>query len=112
MTNVPEAERGIEESRKKFGRFYTQINPPVQENEWGEKEAYGSDDIENFWIDVLHQELQKARESWLREEVVKLKDRQLGWLGKEEDGSDRHPNYDEIQTIIDRYQSELDQPNK
>lgn len=61
---------------------------------------------------TLHQELQKARESWLREEVVKLKDRQLGWLGKEEDGSDRHPNYDEIQTIIDRYQSELDQPNK
>lgn len=54
--------REVEESRKKFGRFYTQINPPVQENEWGEKEAFGSDDIENFWIDVLHQELQKTRE--------------------------------------------------
>lgn len=59
-----------------------------------------------------HQELQKARHDWLREEMVKLKDRQLGWLGKEEDGSDRHPNYDELQTIIDRYQSELDQPKE
>lgn len=54
-------------------------------------------------------EVQKARHDWLREEIVKLKDRQRGWLGKEEDGSDRHPNHDELQTIIDRYQAELDQ---
>ena len=67
-----------------------------------------------------HQELQKARTDWLREEIVRL------------EGMKRpHPSEDEfralpiiemykqgqavsfntaLQTIIDRYQSELDQP--
>jgi hypothetical protein len=62
----------------------------------------------------IHQELQKARHDWLREEIVKL------------DGTKREmfvegpgmtylnvaiPPYNQaIQTIIDRYLLELDQP--
>jgi len=35
-------------------------------------------------------------------EVVRIvRERQIGWLGKEEDGSDRHPHYDELQVIIE-----------
>jgi hypothetical protein len=33
--------------------------------------------------------------------VEQIKERQKGWLGTEEDGSDRHPFYDELQTILD-----------
>ena len=31
--------------------------------------------------------------------------RQKGWIGAEEDGSDRDPRYDELQTILDIIQS-------
>lgn len=63
------------------------------------------------------EELQKAREAWLREEIVKLQQEQedlrdkcrgsykIIVLTKETEGS-----IDTLQTIIDRYQSELDQP--
>ncbi len=30
-----------------------------------------------------------------------IRHRQSGWLGNEEDGSDRHPHYDELQVVID-----------
>ena len=62
--------------------------------------------IEYHMKERVHQELQKARQDWLREEIVKL------------EGMDAHePNRgiyrnEALQTIIDRYQSELDQPNK
>jgi hypothetical protein len=36
-----------------------------------------------------------------------LKERANGWLGKEEDGSDRHPAYDELHYQISRLESEL-----
>lgn len=35
-----------------------------------------------------------------REIVEMIKKRQNGWLGKEEDGSDRHEFYDELDVII------------
>jgi len=59
-----------------------------------------------------HQQLQKARHDWLREEIVKLE-------GMKEDGEtplgtqELHETelaYNQaLQTIIDRYRSELDQ---
>lgn len=77
------------------------------------------DDIKTF----IHQQLQKANQDWLREEIVKL-----GVMKKEIVPIQYEPNpinvtmaYHEqtlrigynqaIQTIIDRYQSELDQDN-
>lgn len=59
----------------------------------------------------MHQELQKARESWLREEIVKLKGMKMPF--KVSENMELRDIYNEpIQTIIDRYQSELDQANK
>lgn len=66
---------------------------------------------------TYHQELQKDRETWLREEIVKLKGM------KKDEVKWKKDKYDvksvdavlynrAVQTIIDRYQSELDQPNK
>lgn len=53
---------------------------------------------------MLHQELQKARQSWLREEIVKLEGMKvLGLYSQIKNNI--------LQTIIDRYQSELDQPH-
>ena len=50
-----------------------------------------------------HQELQKARHDWLREEIVKLEGMKvLGLYSQIKNNI--------LQTIIDRYQSELDQP--
>lgn len=63
--------------------------------------------------ELLHQELQKARHDWLREEIVKLK----GMKREEfenlpaEDWSEHIGFNQALQTIIDRYLSELDQPN-
>jgi hypothetical protein len=51
--------------------------------------------IEWLELDGLSRELQGV------EKVEKgLKDRQKGWLGKEEDGSDRHEYYDELQALL------------
>lgn len=51
--------------------------------------------------DFLHQELQKARHDWLREEIVWLKNERAHSFGE---------TATTLETIIDRYQSELDQP--
>lgn len=74
---------------------------------------------------MLHQELQKARQSWLREEIVKLEGRLIPVPKMElspyttdyqimmDSGfrlSDAKLYNQALQTIIDRYQSELDQP--
>lgn len=67
---------------------------------------------------IVYQELQKVRKDWLREEINKLR----GWQMKVPT-LERHwqsqLNYENakthnqaLQTIIDHYQSELDQPNK
>jgi len=63
--------------------------------------------------ELLHQELQKARQLWLREEIVKLegmKAERFKWDYKEGDGQYKDGFNEALQTIIDRYQSELDQP--
>ncbi len=57
---------------------------------------------------LLHQELLKARETWLRDEIVKLEGMKNFTMGTFTAEAWNHA----LQTIIDRYQSELDQPNK
>lgn len=74
---------------------------------------------------ILHQELQKVRQTWLEEEIVKLKsekeqDECLGeerknchWCGRNmycRGRVEEIAHNQTLQTIIDRYQSELDQP--
>lgn len=63
-------------------------------------------------LETFHQELQKARHDWLREEIVKLegmkvienKNAPIGFY------TAQCAINITLQTIIDRYQSELDQP--
>jgi hypothetical protein len=48
----------------------------------------------NELIDQTHQ-------ATIAEVVRIIEERQKGWLGTAEDGSDRHPHYDELQVIIE-----------
>ena len=64
---------------------------------------------------MLHQELQKARHDWLREEIVKLEGMKQPITTEDRVESDfasiEWDKYNQaLQTIIDRYSSELDQP--
>ena len=103
MTTPPE--RGIEEIRQKLNKVYLRL-------------AYGKSDIETAKKEVdeiLHQELQQARHDWLREEIVKLEGMKQPITLKDRVESafasiewDRYNQA--LQTIIYRYQSELDQP--
>lgn len=86
-----------------------------------------ADEIDEFMVGwlrtTLHHQLQKARQDWLREEIVKLEGMKQPTIIQPEYGND-NPNYSRIadtmvmkahihnqalQTIIDRYHSELDQ---
>jgi hypothetical protein len=71
-------------------------------------------EIIKFIDELLHQELQKARETWLREEIAKLegmkRDCCAGIGPCDEICRATNEGNHIIQTIIDRYQSELDQP--
>lgn len=64
--------------------------------------------------ELLHQELQKARHDWLREEIVKLEEMKIKELPSSLHDTTGfvmgHSKNLTLQTIIDRYQSELDQP--
>jgi hypothetical protein len=62
-------------------------------------------------IEYIHQERQKARHDWLREEIVKLEKIKSG-IEKFDYDSDERGKCEILQIIIDRYLSELDQPNK
>jgi hypothetical protein len=55
-------------------------------------------------LKTLHQELQKARQDWLREEIVKLEG--MKYIQVVDDDVTEAMN-DTIQTIIDRHQVEL-----
>ena len=64
---------------------------------------------------MLHQELQKARHDWLREEIVKLEGmKQPITIEDRVESAFASIEWDKynqaLQTIIDRYSSELDQP--
>ena len=69
---------------------------------------------------LLHQELQQAHHNWLREEIVKLEGVKMANEHSSECLHNEAPEYCDcdnyikwnkaLQTIIDRYQSELDQP--
>ena len=71
-------------------------------------------DFQNY----LHQQLQKARQDWLREEIVRLSGLKfVPRIGRNKEGKivdytspieEGHNNA--LQTIIDHHQKELDQP--
>ena len=44
--------------------------------------------------------------------VSMVKERQRGWYGSEEDGSDRHPNFDEDQYFLDYLQEQITEIKK
>jgi hypothetical protein len=80
-------------------------------------EYLGEKSIETAKNEIMqthHQELQKARHDWLREEIVKLEGMKIKELPSSLDDTTGfvmgHSKNITIQTIIDRYQSELDQP--
>ena len=63
---------------------------------------------------ILHHQLQKARHDWRREEIVKLKKMEKSSYFPSHESTDHSLiAYNQaLQTIIDRYQSELDQDKK
>ena len=65
---------------------------------------------------TFHQELQKARHDWLREEIVKLEGMKRELFvegpGMTYLNGAIPPHNKCLETIIDRYQSELDQPKQ
>lgn len=67
--------------------------------------------IADWWIEKLHHQLQKARQDWLQEEIVRLEGMKTGAELRSGDYSEhRGIGFDKaLQTIIDRYHSELDQ---
>ena len=75
--------------------------------------TYASRDIEEIVADIEKnrpQELQKAREAWLRElreEIVKL-EMEKNNIDVCDYDSDERGKREILQTIIDRYQSELE----
>ncbi len=109
MTPEPERER-IEEIVQIF------------QHEYGQYTSLEALSIASDWLrNTLHQELQKVRHDWLREEIVKLE----GMKNRRYYEDITHADEDlkliqarsmelghssAIKTIIDRYQSELDQP--
>lgn len=71
--------------------------------------------------DYIHHQLQKARHDWLRKEIVRLKKmRQVENVTSETESEYEYQvrnnrcigNNKALQTIIDRYQAELDQPTR
>lgn len=97
MTTPPE--RGIEETIKEFDlRWYHELK------------EQGLEPMRNDMVGFIHQELQKARQTWLREEIVKLegmKAERFKWDYKEGDGQYKDGFNEALQTIIDRYQYEM-----
>ena len=66
-------------------------------------------EISNWLRTTFHQELQKARKDWLWEEVKKLKVIKRS-IEEFDYDCDERGKCEILQTIIDRYHSELDQP--
>lgn len=66
----------------------------------------------DWWFEKIDHQLQKARHGWLREEIVRLEGMKLGGHRDEDRRIYAGGNDDAIQTIIGRYQAELDQDNK
>ena len=105
----------VEEVLKEFNKILDEL---VGTSEWMVTKSKRNGYTKRLRTILLSQQ-QKHREAWLREEIVKLKKNQedlrescrgsykIIVLTKEMEGF-----IDALQTIIDRYQSELDQPNK
>ena len=92
-----------EEFDKDWGRFYVD-NDTVDVLEFGKKKCIASDSIKRF---------NKQTTLALLESMVSMvKERQRGWYGSEEDGSDRHPNFDEDQYFLDYLQEQITEIKK
>lgn len=65
-------------------------------------------------LDIFHHQLQKARQDWLREEIVKLERVQYAYtnLDSKRLRYEKQTYNKTIQTIIDMHQRELDQDKK
>lgn len=119
-------EERIEQELHNYGAWL--LNNPNAEPL--ERRAEKNNRAKTLAQEVFHQELQKARQDWLREEIVKLEDEKVTNQAKTYDGNDlesacdaytcaflewgevvryEHGHDHAIQTIIDRYQSDLDQ---
>jgi hypothetical protein len=82
------------------------------ETDWSDGCYIRGEDVDAI-CDYIHQELQKARHNWLRKEIVKLRAVQEPNVGKENKPFHHRTRHNKaLQTIMDRYLSELDQPNK
>ena len=108
--------REVEEWEQEFDEMPFGITIPFnQDMMWGEKEGFEADGREEFkqWLHTtLHHQLQKDRQDWLREEIVKLEGmRERAQFGRETSWEIEHANghNQTLQTIIDRYQEELNQ---
>jgi hypothetical protein len=49
--------------------------------------------------------INQTHQATIADVVRIIEERQNGWLGTAEDGSDRHPHYDELQVIIEAISS-------
>lgn len=68
----------------------------------------GSPKSQGMLAKFRHHQLQKARQTWLREEIVRLEGMKVGFT----DVTFQNAYNSALQTIINRYQAELDQSNK
>lgn len=110
MTTPPEA-RVVEELLQDFESRYSYLYQGTVYENGGGNFSPVHESVKHWLRTTLHQELQKVRHDWLREEIVKLEEEQRKHNCPPDDGNDYdHGAYVALQTIIDRYQSELDQP--
>ena len=75
MNQIPNIEethntREVEEVVKEFYKIFDTDNLWQGEDEWTKNVPIGN--IEQWLRTTLHQQLQKARQDWLQEEIVKL----------------------------------------
>ncbi len=100
-----------------FDDGYRGADPDKAQKAYRDRYAWALD-IRDFFKKQHHQQLQKARQDWLREEIVKLegmkKEHHHDWckqtapLNLASCGCWKDWNWS-LQTIIDRYHSDLDQ---
>ena len=97
-----------------FDDGYRGADPDKAQKAYRDRYAWALD-IRDFFKKQLHQQLQKVRQDWLRQEIVKLegmKQEEPDKIDYDGTGLSQYGFNSALQTIIDRYHSELDQDNK
>ena len=112
MNQIPNIEetyntREVEEVVKEFYKIFDTDNLWQGEDEWTKNVPIGN--IEQWLRTILHHQLQKARQDWLRKEIVRLEEEKSEVIDGGEFGAGMLTAIDDI---IDRYQAELNQDNK